>query len=30
VVIGAYEAVVTIRTGEHACWDELRRKGVIQ
>ena len=30
IAVGAYEAVVTIRSGEHACWDALRRKGVIQ
>jgi hypothetical protein len=30
IAAGAYEAVVTIRSGEHACWDALRRKGVIQ
>lgn len=30
IVVGAYEAVVTIRNGEHACWDALRSKGVIQ
>jgi hypothetical protein len=29
-MIGAYQGEVTIRQAEHACWDSLRAKGVIQ
>jgi len=29
-VIGIYQAMVTVRAGEHACWAALRSKGVIQ
>lgn len=29
-MIGLYTGEVTIRQGEHACWDQLRAKRVIQ
>lgn len=28
--IGAYTGEVVIRQSEHACWDELRARGVIR
>jgi hypothetical protein len=29
-MIGLYQAEVTIRLSEHACWNDLRKGGVIQ
>jgi hypothetical protein len=29
-MIGLYQAEVTIRLDEHACWDKLRKGGVIR
>ena len=29
-MIGMYQTEVTIRLGEHACWNDLRKGGVIQ
>jgi hypothetical protein len=29
-MIGLYQAEVTIRRGEHACWDALRKGRVIE
>lgn len=29
-MIGLYQSEVTIRLGEHACWHDLRSKGVIR
>lgn len=29
-IVGLYETEVTIRTGEHACLNDLRAKGVIR